>query len=499
MLIIGAPNAAREVLEDTLQGDCDSICDDLHGDIDDVMRRRFLQLFCVLTLTGLCTVGVLNRNAEYSRLNLPKEPTIDCAEPVKELSCSIPAFTAEWSIIPGVDIEIYSAHLDDRIKDDSGVRQHTIRTIALLRKSATQIKFFCIVNYPSGAQRSARASVDRIWLDSWDNGSHRDIPTPHILSCNLGDATKESPSSVSIVTDVCACPSNNLRVRKPPSPEGSTHKKGFAVCVKGLFYPKDISASLIQWIEMIHLLGAEHIQFYLYHVHHKTRRTLKFYEKFRQVAVRKLTLPPREYPQGLGFLENFLKTRTWEKRRLELVPYNDCYYRMRNKYEYVVLLDIDEIIVPRDPDTGTWAGVMERIRETEAEAIDKYASFAFTNAYFFRKLGTPIDILQQTERSANLSRPGFAVKSFFTSDGSLAVFNHYTLIPLRAGTRKCAIVGPDIALVHHYRDSCPSKMEEECASNFMKYKTNDMTILKYDVKLREAIAEVKANMKNAIY
>ena len=368
---------------------------------------------------------------------------------------------------------------------------------ALLRKSATQIKFYCIVDYPSGAQRSARASIDRIWLDSWDNGTHRDIPTPHIFSCYLGDATKESPSSVSIVTDVCACPSNNLRLRKP-LPEGST-REGFAVCVKGLFYPKDISSHLVQWIEMISLLGAKHIRFYHYHVHPKTRKTLRFYEKFRHVSLQKLTLPPREYPQGLGFLKNFLTTRTWQKRRLELVPYNDCYYRLRNKYEYVVLLDIDEIIVPRDPDATTWTEVVERIRETEEDAIDKYASFAFTNAYFFRESGTPMDILQQTERSANLSRPGFAVKSFFTSEGSLAVFNHYTLIPLRADTRKCAIVGSDIALVHHYRDSCPLKMEEECVSNFMKYKTKDLTVLKYAIKLRDAIEEVKMNMRNAIY
>lgn len=248
---------------------------------------------------------------------------------------------------------------------------------------------------------------------------------------------------------------------------------------------------------MIFLLGAKHIHFYHYHVHHKTRRVLKFYEKFRRVSLQKLTLPPREYPQGLGFLDNFLNRKTWEKRRLELVPYNDCYYKMRTKYEYVVLLDIDELIVPRDPDVTTWAGVMERIRETETGAVEKYASFAFTNAYFFRKNGAPMDILQQTERSANLSRPGFAVKSFFTSEGSLAVFNHYTLIPLRAETRKCAIVGTDIALVHHYRDSCPMKMEDECANNYMKYKVKDLTILKYDVKLREAVEDSEMMMRNA--
>jgi len=46
---------------------------------------------------------------------------------------------------------------------------------------------------------------------------------------------------------------------RPPDDQ----KKGFAVCVKGLdFLYDDLSVRLIEWIEMLNILGADKIYFY---------------------------------------------------------------------------------------------------------------------------------------------------------------------------------------------------------------------------------------------
>lgn len=83
----------------------------------------------------------------------------------------------------------------------------------LLRKSATQVRLYCLANYPSGEQTTARATLDKVWIDSWDNATHKDLLTPYIISCHIGVDLEEQPSGVSILTDPCECPSNNLRLR----------------------------------------------------------------------------------------------------------------------------------------------------------------------------------------------------------------------------------------------------------------------------------------------
>ncbi|OQR72565.1 hypothetical protein BIW11_03750 [Tropilaelaps mercedesae] len=461
--------------------------------------KRHLRLFAVLATTAFITVGLVKQQQKQGRPTRARwrasEAASECAAPIKEMGCSVPAFTAEWAIVPGLELQIYSAHLDDRLVVD-GKTQNFIRAIGLFRKSATQVRLYCLASYPSGEQSTVKATLDRVWFDKWDNGSPKDLLTPYIVSCHIGVGLREHPSSVSIVSDPCACPSNNLRLRRlQPLP-----RKDFMVCVKGLFFTKDNSRELMQWIEMLFLLGAKHIHMYNYRLHKNTRKMLKFYQRYRELTLQKLSLPPQVYPQGIGFLENFLFNKTWEKRRLELVPYNDCYYRYKDKFDYIALLDVDELIIPRDPDVISWPGLMEKVREVEANAVDKYASFAFSNGYFFRDKGTPMDVLEQTQRSANLSRPGYAVKSFFTADGSLAVFNHYTMLPLRPGVRKCAIVGSDIGLVHHYRDSCPRLMDRQCQDDLMKFVVKDETVpVKFARRLRQALQVVSQDMSNALY
>ncbi|XP_022698758.1 uncharacterized protein LOC111265956 isoform X1 [Varroa jacobsoni] len=464
------------------------------------LHWRALKLLIILSTMAFVTLALLQyqqklKRPARARWRTVMESSSECVAPVKELGCAVPAFTAEWSTVPSLDIQIYSAHIDDRLVVDGEI-QNFIRIIGLLRKSATQVRLYCLANYPSGEQTTARATLDKVWIDSWDNATHKDLLTPYIISCHIGADLQEQPSGVSILTDPCECPSNNLRLRRQMPPP----RRDFMVCVKGLFFSRDKSRELMQWLEMLYLLGAKHIHMYNYLLHKKTKKMLKFYQRYRNLTLQKISLPPREYPQGMGFLKNFLVNKAWEKRRLELVPYNDCYYQYKDKFDYITLLDVDELIVPRDLDATSWPTLMHKIRDVEAEAVSKYASFAFSNAYFFRDKDSPMDILVQTQRSANLSRPGFAVKSFFTANGSLAVFNHYTLIPLRPEIRKCAIVGSDIGLVHHYRDSCPQLMEKECENDFMKFVIKDDTVpKKFARRLHQALEAVTHDMKNALF
>jgi hypothetical protein len=100
----------------------------------------------------------------------------------------------------------------------------------------------------------------------WDQKS--DIPKdkelqPFMLTCKVPPEFKDHvPESVSVVENPCDNATNNLKViyNQPPSGE----KKNFGVCVKGLFFPHqpEMTTRLVEWIELIKILGAEKITLY---------------------------------------------------------------------------------------------------------------------------------------------------------------------------------------------------------------------------------------------
>ena len=49
-------------------------------------------------------------------------------------------------------------------------------------------------------------------------------------------------------------------------PEGNELKKKFAVCVKGLDMPDDLSLRLAEWIELLIAMGADKVFIYSYQV-----------------------------------------------------------------------------------------------------------------------------------------------------------------------------------------------------------------------------------------
>lgn len=65
---------------------------------------------------------------------------------------------------------------------------------------------------------------------------------------------------MSVVERQCDLATNNLRVTYNRLKEGESKKK-FAVCVKGLDFPSDdISVRLVEWIEMLNILGADKVR-----------------------------------------------------------------------------------------------------------------------------------------------------------------------------------------------------------------------------------------------
>nr|CAD7412645.1 unnamed protein product [Timema poppensis] len=120
----------------------------------------------------------------------------------------------------------------------------------------------------------------------------RMLYVPYLIACQIPQNYNNLiPQSVSIVQKPCDPANNNIRVvyNKPE------HKKEFAVCVKGLdFLHDDLSVRLVEWLELMIILGADKVFFYKLQVHPNISKVLNYYEKLGKVEVTPLSLPGGE-------------------------------------------------------------------------------------------------------------------------------------------------------------------------------------------------------------
>lgn len=318
---------------------------------------------------------------------------------------------------------------------------------------------------------------------------------------------------------------NNLPVyNQRPDRKGK-----FAVCVKGLDFPhEDVSVRLVEWIELLNLLGAGKIFLYNLDVHENISKVLHYYQKRGIVELSPLTLPGVQ-PNLPEYQHLYLKSKLTAKRQNELIPYNDCLYRNLNSYEYLALLDIDEIIMPLKH--HDWYGLMEEVENLSlSEQNYSRASYNVRNVYFFDDLAGPLGttsssssaspnldlshdlsssdddnddddstdkeapaenkadslergiphylhMMQHVYRSKNYTKPGQYVKCFHNTERVVSLHNHF---PMNC-FGQCTTYSIPVSLAHlqHYRKDCVGPLKQSCKNDFRVFTMRDTTIWKY--------------------
>lgn len=341
------------------------------------------------------------------------------------------------------------------------------------------------------------------WYSKW--GNYKDgILQPFIISCKI--PKKESggkiPSSVSLVEHRCDKPTTNLRVinNRPKV------KENFAVCVKGLdFLHQDLSVRLVEWIELLNILGAQKIFLYELEIHPNISKVLHYYKKMGLVDLTPITLPGNQ-PNIPGFRHFYLKSKLTHKRQNELIPYNDCLYRNLYSYNYVVLLDTDEVIMPIKH--KNWKDLMDEVvKSALKEKNYTRASYNVRNVYFLDDLqdgdelthvahehGIPryFHMLQHVYRSKNFTKPGAYVKCFHNTERVVSLHNHFPLNCL--GTCTTFPINTSLAQLQHYRKDCVGSLKNSCKTDFRIHTIRDTIIWRYKDELVKRTANVLSKL-----
>ena len=227
----------------------------------------------------------------------------------------------------------------------------------------------------------------------------------------------------------------------PPMPvfyEKRKKRMKFALCLQKGIFGYVTPELLIHFVEINKALGASTITIWIQNTTQSVYTTLLPYIKSGLVELLdwKVSVAMRSYGQ---FAVN-----------------NECLYRNIHRAEYLVLHDIDELLIPYKHET--WYGLLDYLSKNVT--LSHYASLRFDSLPWRGRDGaTNIS----TEMKCNMSLPYYFDKNYkaekidssrpklmVSLDKSLSVYTHFVSSYIK-GVKRQYRVKPSIASVHHYR------------------------------------------------
>lgn len=379
---------------------------------------------------------------------LPRSVNSTCARFPKYTTIEYNNFYWQSVFTSNGTFHFYGAYLDDRKPG-----RVVVRLLGVVDRKQPTVTTYCQLWFKN-KRDPVIVKSDRyryVWLEMWGTEGKNQ---PYFVDCVLPTAEKLTPFAVSLVEKPCENATNSLRIinNKPAA------KKRFAVCVKGLDYlHDDISVRLVEWLELNRALGVEKVYFYYFSIHPNITKTLQYYKKADFVDFTPLTLPGG-YPNLPQLRHLVLSSTITQRRQMEVIPYNDCFYKHMYEYDYIVLLDIDEIIMPK---TGNWHDLINTLENDEK--LKTASGFYTRNIYFldqflpkgivFPDIPKFLHIMNHVYRTQEFTPPKHYVKTFHKTSEVLTLHNH---LPLQCVTWICRLreIDPKLAQLQHYRAEC---------------------------------------------
>lgn len=246
---------------------------------------------------------------------------------------------------------IYSAYWDDRFENNNNVRVIAV----MVTKNPPTV--YCRLLMPDNTHNDVPVTR-KIMNEHW-----RLKYASYFLSCeiskNLSPPEKVLLSINRNFTHSAVLPVFNNK--------GNTARGDIAVCVKPLHYFYNRTTWLAEFIELHRIFGAEHFFFYNHSVGQSVDTLLRHYMQQKIVTVLPWNLP----------------VRSQKEIRTEGIfsSLNDCVFRTMYLYHYVVLVDFDEYIIPREHDN--YLDMLEKLEEDNKRIRGKPGSFVFRNTFFY--------------------------------------------------------------------------------------------------------------------
>ena len=292
------------------------------------------------------------------------------------------------------------------------------------RRNVTAIKLYCLFKFTNGSEICLKQPAEEKIINCYRPPLQG--KTFHYF-CKM-NTTEEPPISIRMSTkSSCELASNSGEIPVQNRLSGAKVKmKKFGVCVGGPVVQKDntILQKLVQFIEMNRVLGAEVIYFYI-----------------NQMQIRSDVLKYilKRYSSDIVRVIEWKKFKPWNPLHYygQLLIMSDCLLRNMYEVEYIVMNDLDEIILPMKH--NNWSEMLN------FHNSKKYASYTFQNRFLVEspRPSTPLQL-------SNNCIAGLQVPMYFTRRAV------YPCHLASTGYRTKFIVRPRIALLPGIHGMCKS-------------------------------------------
>ncbi|XP_040571227.1 beta-1,4-galactosyltransferase galt-1 [Lepeophtheirus salmonis] len=355
---------------------------------------------------------------------------------------------AVWQPVNGTSHKfyVYSAYFDNRGKTP------VIRILAVT-KTKTSDFVYCKMYYKDGGKKPwsiTRASINVI-RENWNLKY-----SASFVICNLGPGSK-IPESVSVLSIRSKDPkssnfysiSNQLPINEHKYGTGSVlvNSSDIGVCVKPLHFHYSKTLELVEFIELNRILGVTKFTFYNDTISSEVSCVLNHYKSEGSVNV---------YPWKL-------RMQSQKEIRTEglFAALNDCLYRNMNYFKYLMLIDVDEFVIPRMNDT-----IPEMIEYLEKHKshfgyrktlINKRASaYSFQNSFFYLQFAdepesdSNLRVLRKTRRKVKFNPQKQRSKYICIPRDIKEAGNHF-IWEFVSSNGKSLNVPTELGFLHHYR------------------------------------------------
>ena len=311
------------------------------------------------------------------------------------------------------DIELYAytAHYDDRTSLEHAP---VVRVIIVMELSGDKDHMLCHLWFEQAPAQQVASALTAIGEGAY---RHRKSFTEFIVTCPISGTNM--PTHVSLVLRARDAPTFAVPVEHAASRAGSSNALG--VCVS-LSYWHHKPLHLIEWIEVQRMLGADTVVIYNNSLSLEAAKVFEHYAS----NVSDVT--------GAHFLtlrqsHNFMMDRGELTFHLQMSPViNDCMYRYRKRFRSILVIDLDEFVVPLSHDS-----LKDVLQAMEGRINSKHMPFftySFRNAYFFTDFEAEAN--QQSDlrtlkflKRSEFSIPGYSTKSVIGNDVCVAMHNHF--------------------------------------------------------------------------
>lgn len=329
---------------------------------------------------------------------------------------------------------VFSAYYDDR-------EGEVVRVIA-----ATITKFRDLVRcklFYEGSNSSSTSVVEAKCQSIKENW-HLKYSAFFVL-CNIEHG--RIPNQVSVIPPG-GRDTNRLRVHiheDSVNHEDRTHD--FAICVKPMHYNFNNYNNFVEFVEFNRLLGVDHFIFYNHSIGPAVDCIMKQYihEGVATVLPWQLDIVSQKEIRTEG----------------QFAAWNDCMYRVMNRYKYAIMIDMDETIIPHQHDN--LADMLDAINKLSvlASTLEKPGAFSFMNNFFYqtwpddpvyRNSTLPLITLRKTRRKQAFTRHKIRSKCIVMPLHVTEMGNHFVWT-FQPGWDAFS-VPYFIGFSHHYRHVC---------------------------------------------